>query len=90
MVYTKINMTKLWPAPGYCLVELGSYTTNLPSPEQKYNRHTSGICVEGFYIGRRIFWEELQASEIIEHEGKKYCFVKEEDVRGYETSEETD
>lgn len=79
-------MARLKPAEGYCLVELRGYQ-NIAVPEGKYNRHTEGICVDGEYKGKRVFWEEFQASGIIEQDGKKYSFIKTEDVRGYETSQ---
>jgi len=86
-------MTTLHPTPGYVLVELEGYYGNITVPEGKYNHHTSGKCLqttETDWIGKRVFWEEFQASGIIEHEGKQYCFIKADDVRGYETVQKAD
>lgn len=86
--------TTLEPALGYCLVELTGYYDNIPVPEGRFNRHIEGICIKvngdkedyNQWVGNRLFWEEYQASEVIEQNGKKYSFIKITDVRGYETS----
>ena len=87
-------MTSLNPAPGYALVQLGERYSNLPTPEEKYNRHTSGVCIKvgaddenysDFLIGKQVFWEEYQASERITHNDALYAFIKIEDIRGYES-----
>lgn len=86
-------MTTLHPTPGYVLVELEEYYGSISVPEGKYNHHTSGICLqttETDWIGKRVFWEEFQASEVIEHEGKKYAFIKLEHIRGYEAIQKAD
>jgi len=85
--------TELHAAPGYVLIELGGYYSNIPVPNQKHNTHTNGICIESDdhpkWLGNRLFWEEYQASSIIEQNGKQYCFIKVEDVRGYEVNQKT-
>jgi len=35
-------------------------------------------------IGRRVFWEEYKDGAVIERDGKKYAFIKVEDLDGYE------
>lgn len=78
--------------PGFVLVELEGYFGSIPTPEKRFNGRTSGVCVDGDekYIGKKLFWEEFQASEVIEKDGKKYSFIALKDVRGYETNETTD
>lgn len=34
--------------------------------------------------GKRVFWEEYKDGAVIEREGKKYAFIKIEDLDGYE------
>jgi hypothetical protein len=87
-------MTSLHPSPGYVLVELGQQYS-IATPEEKYNTTTEGVCVGVDSIGgmesllqKRLFWEEFNASKRIEKDGKTYCFIKMEDIRGYEANEE--
>jgi len=86
-----VNMASLIPLPGYVLVQLtGSY--GIATPNEKYNLATDGICItvpQGdptyeMAEGKRIFWEEYNASKRIEKDGKVYCFIRLEDVRGWE------
>lgn len=38
-------------------------------------------------IGKLVFWEEYKDGAIIERDGKKYAFIKIEDLDGYEDVE---
>lgn len=37
--------------------------------------------------GKRVFWEEYKDGAVIERDGKKYAFIKIEDLDGYEDDE---
>lgn len=93
----------LMPLPGRVLVELREKYTHVATTEQKYDTKTSGICIgvnapanwnkdkrldyPHSMINLVVFWEEYKNSEPIERDGKKYAFVKIEDLDGYEDVE---
>lgn len=61
--------------------------------EGKYDTRTSGIVVPGtiqegvngfIFQGKRVYFEEYKEGARIKRDGKLYCFIKLEDVRGYE------
>jgi hypothetical protein len=89
-------MTSLKPFSGYALVKLIDVFDGLASIDQNINRATQGILVEATdpdqkkHEGEMVFWEEFRASEIIEHDGSKYSFVENKQLRGreYEVGEE--
>ena len=82
----------LIPTEKCTLVELINKYEGVATLEGKYNDRISGRCISvgnedhNHLIGKQIFWEEFKAGEIIERDGKKYCFMLLEDIRGYETS----
>lgn len=82
----------LIPTKTHVLVELIDKFEGIATLEGKYNMRISGLCIKvgddsyNYLIGNKLFWEEFKAGEIIEREGKKYCFMKLEDVSGYETN----
>ena len=82
----------LIPSEKCALVELINKYGEVATLEGKYNDRISGKCVSvgdekyEYLLGHPIFWEEFKAGEVIEREGKKYCFMLLEDIRGYETS----
>lgn len=89
-------MTALTPLPGRVLVELPETYQNVVAPDQKYATKTSGICVAvardaepAHYelTGRLVFWEEYKDGATIERDGKKYAFIKIEDLDGYEQTD---
>ena len=81
-------MTRLKPLEGYALVAITNPYEGLAELQDNFNRATQGILIECAelkkYEGSMVYWEEFRASEIVEHEGKKYSFVKVEDLRGAE------
>lgn len=83
----------LKPLPGRVLVEIREKYSHVATTEQKYDTKTSGICVavgppdhsyEKFIKNRLVFWEEYKDGATIERDGKKYAFIKIEDLDGYE------
>jgi hypothetical protein len=87
-----MTTSTLMPAPGYVLVELGVKYSEVDTPEERYNTQTSGICVAGKsdWSGKKVFWEEFNASNRISANGHIFAFIKKEDIRGYETGETAD
>lgn len=81
----------LIPAKTHALVELIDKFEGIATLEGKYNDRVSGVCVrvgnEDYkdLVGNKVFWEEFKAGEVIERDGKKYCFMKLEDISGHET-----
>ena len=84
-------MPKLIPNKQSALVELINKYEGIATLEGKYNDRISGMCLSvgdkehNYLVGKTLFWEEFKAGEVIEREGKKFCFILLEDVRGYET-----
>jgi hypothetical protein len=93
-------MIALKPLPGRILVELREKYAHVATTEQKYDTKTSGICIDYFLpdnasddlkhlfndtvLMKLVFWEEYKDGAIIERDGKKYAFIKIEDLDGYE------
>lgn len=93
----------LKPLPGHVLVELRDTYEHIATTQQKYDTRTSGICISYVaYLNnkaeldywdkhdprnKRVFWEEYKDGAVIEREGKKYAFIKLEDLTGYEDVE---
>lgn len=87
-------MIALKPLPGHALVELREEYEHLATAEKKYDTRTSGILKKinvtpnfkeaDFVINTRVFWEEYKDGKMIERDGKKYAFIKIEDLTGYE------
>lgn len=79
-------------------MEIREKYSHVATTEQKYDTKTSGVCLKyaaekpipqknGVYdylLGKLVFWEEYKNSAIIERDGKKYAFIKIEDLDGYE------
>lgn len=96
-------MVALKPLPGRILVELREKYEHVAVTEKKYETKTSGICVdcasfkakstlaelwEGISLRNKlVFWEEYKDGAVIERDGKKYAFIKIEDIDGYEDVE---
>lgn len=86
-------MSKLIPNKQCALVELINKYEGIATLEGKYNDRISGVCISvgdedhKHFIGKTLFWEEFKAGEVIEREGKKFCFILLEDIRGLETNE---
>jgi co-chaperonin GroES (HSP10) len=93
-------MLALKPLPGRILVELVDKYTHVATTEQKYDTNTAGICIKVHTLGtesyedryfeipgKLVFFEEYKAHATIERDGKKYAFVKIEDLDGYEDVE---
>jgi co-chaperonin GroES (HSP10) len=84
---------KLVPKDDRLLVELLGAYQHVATVEQKYETKTSGICVAipanidlpelRKLVGKQIFWQEYKDGKEIVVDGKKYAFIKIEDVDGY-------
>lgn len=89
----------LKPLPGRVLVEIRERYSNVATTEQKYDTKTSGICVNICYepqslrsltkttpniLGKMVYWQEYKDGQILERDGKKYTFIKIEDLDGFE------
>src|SRR5882762_2215074 len=90
----------LQPLPGRVLVELREEYAHVAVTENKHDTKTSGICVsynipgpfsieaaDHWYkhvLNSVVFWDEYKQGKTIERDGKKYAFIRIEDVDGYE------
>lgn len=81
----------LTPTKKFALVELIDKYEGVATLEGKYNDRVSGICLSvgdedySHYVGKRLYWQEFKAGDVIEKEGKKYCAILLEDIAVYET-----
>lgn len=82
----------LTPTKKFALVELIDKYEGLATLEGKYNDRVSGICLSvgdeeySHYVGKRLYWQEFKAGDVIEKDGKKYCAILLEDISIYEAS----
>lgn len=88
------GQTSLIPVNDCVLVKLDAATLK----ETKYSTRTSGTCmaVSSEYpknevamklnscIGKRVYFEEYKEGARIKRDGELFCFIKIEDIRGYE------
>ena len=90
-------MNELIPINSCVLVELTGELTMIDLPDKQYATNTTGIvravalhepdAVE--LMGKRIFFEGFKDVEVPPRDDeKKYAFVKLEDIRGYEQTEQ--
>lgn len=89
-------MLALKPLPGRVLVEIREKYSHVATTEQKYDTKNSGTVLAVWakdmdvsnkingYTDKVVFWDSYKNSEPIERDGKKYAFVKIEDLDGYE------
>lgn len=89
-------MLALRPFAGRILVEIREKYTHVATTAQKYDTKTSGTVAavsddDDFeyedLIGKLVFWEEYKDGAVIERDGKKYAFIKIDDLDGYENVE---
>lgn len=82
----------LVPLGDRVLVELLDQFQNIATTTGKYDSKTSGICRDigdgyqdnlDYLIGKVVFWEQFKDHEHLVFDGKKYSFVKLEDLDGY-------
>ncbi len=87
-----LALMSLKPLPGRILVEIPD--TVIASIEGKYDAKTYGICRDlseefddeeyGEIVGKTVFWDTYKETALIERDGKRYTFLKIEDLAGYE------
>lgn len=82
----------LTPTKKFALVELIDKYEGIATLEGKYNDRVSGTCISvgdkeyAHYVGKRLYWQEFKAGDVIEKDGKKYCAILLEDIAVYEAS----
>lgn len=82
-------MAKLIPSSKNALVELIDKYEGIATLEGKYNLRINGLCLSvgdktyDHYLGKKLYWDEFKAGDVIEMDGKKYCFTLLEDIKGY-------
>lgn len=84
------GQTSLIPVNDCVLVKLD----RTDRKESKYDTRTSGICIRLPFIGveaavndfvnKRVYFEEYKEGARIKRDGELFCFIKIEDIRGYE------
>lgn len=81
-------MINLKPLKGRVLVELIDKKPykNLSTPVEKYNDSTEGIVIHGSTIldGKTVFWSPFVQYVEVKREGRKFGFIKIEDLDGSE------
>lgn len=80
---------QLQPINDCVLVELGQQHRNFSVSEGKYDTRTNGTVISidsdnKELIGKKVYFEEYKEGARIPIENRIYCFIKYEDIRGYE------
>lgn len=88
-----LSAQSLIPVNDCVLVRLEEQYNNFSTHESKYDSRTHGIVVSGTIQegvtgyalqGKRVYWEEYKEGARIRKGGELFCFIKYEDIRGFE------
>lgn len=88
-----LGQMPLIPINDCVLVKLGQQYNNFSTAEGKYDTRTNGIVVAipkrrtdltSVLEGRRVYFEEYKEGARIKRDNEQYCFIKIDDIRGYE------
>lgn len=83
----------LIPINDCVLVQLGQQYNNFAGGiEGKYDTRTNGVVVAlpyetkgyEYLLNKLVFFEEYKEGARIKREGEQYCFIKVDDLRGFE------
>ena len=80
------------PTKKFALVEIIDKYEGLDNLPTKYNEAVCGKCLSvgdekySYYVGKRLYWQEYKAGDVIKVDGKNYCAILLEDISVYETS----
>lgn len=84
-----MNEINLEPIGDTALVEVSPSYKYAVTPDQRYSSATSGKVISvgnddyDMLVGKLAYWEEYKDGTRTELNGKKYAFIKLEDIRGY-------
>lgn len=76
----------LIPINDNIVVELVDDLEFIVTPDKPYATRTRGICIHAPYddlLNKLVFFEDFKDGAQVEHNGKKYAFIKYSDIRGY-------
>jgi len=87
----------LIPLNDCVLIKLENQYNNFGAKDGKYETRTNGIVIASDHIsmtykgivttsiiGKRVFFDEYKEGARINRDGEQYCFIKYEDIRGFE------
>lgn len=85
------QLLALIPINNHVLVRLGDKYDNFSTIDAKYETRTNGIVQSipensgcEYLVNKRVFFEEYKEGARIKRGGEQYCFIKIDDITGYE------